>query len=463
MKRLLSSIAIPIIAFCYPFLNNYTPYIDDLNRGLTGAYAWSPDGRPFSDLIYWVLNFGGIATPIFPAITIVAISFLIIIIYMICKENNLSMLYGLGLSTVVVNPFFSQPMLYKYDSALMIISIALTCTCFIKSSRKWMLLSVTLLFISIGMYQTSIAIYIALSLIEMVYSKSTKNSKEIIKNLYARAMVICAASISYVLCLKAVSLSSYAQEHSRLILAGDASLIKNNINSFISLFNSVTTSFSLTSVLIILCVVALVSVVYRAVRSEKKDIAYFSIIALACPCAAALSIFGISILLLHPVFEPRVLTASFVFIFFLISVAGYILPVFIRYAAVLLLIVLSLSTASVVNYSYLMSIKYNEQVYSSIREITSPDKVYSLYFYGSPRKSPYVAKVESKNPISEKINYNYFSGGLFSDASFNFNGINAYTKDPWAKKEPPQICESNAENQLMSACIESDVIYIKFK
>ncbi|EBH2622998.1 hypothetical protein FKF64_24010, partial [Salmonella enterica subsp. enterica] len=46
------------IIYTFPLLTNQSFFVDDLGRSLYGGLGWSGNGRPLSDFIFYIINFG---------------------------------------------------------------------------------------------------------------------------------------------------------------------------------------------------------------------------------------------------------------------------------------------------------------------------------------------------------------------------------------------------------------------
>lgn len=463
MNLRLLAIFLPIAIFCFPFINNGYLYIDDFNRASSGVYAWSADGRPFADLIYWAFNFGGKAIIAYPYTIFISLGALIFSIYKICENNKLGYMYCIGLSFLLVNPYFSQPMLYKYDSFIMVSAIAITTTCFIKNDIKWLIISVPLLALGLGTYQTSLSLYVSLSCLELIYTRNLgeRHSSQLLLKRAASAVL---ALMLYKISLIFFDLSLYAKTHSKTIFDGDFEDFTQNLKSLILLFNSVTSSFKSSTIVVILFIASLLSIAIYAANNRRREYCYYySVLLVACSIISfSLCFGGISLLLLNPVFEPRVMTASYISAFYLIATTTLALK---DKAALILVSAFSLFAfyvSSAVSFAYKEQSKFNEVIYRGILEITSANVIYSSHFTGEPRKSQFVELIESEIPMSKKINFFYFNNDLFSDLPLIYYGIKSYTKNKdYIDKELK--CEHNSENAYMKACIVGDNLYVHFK
>lgn len=463
MNSRLVSIVIPTLIFAFPFLSRNVLYIDDFNRGNSGVYAWSADGRPFADLIYWIFNFGGRAVVAYPYTIILALISFIFIVYSICKKNNLGYLYSLGLTFLVVNPYFSQSMLYRYDSSIMVASITIVASCFIYNNNRWLVLSAILLTLSIGTYQTSITLYIVLSCIELIYTRKLGERYASI-TLIKRALTVVAGVILYKFVLHFCELSNYAEIHSKTITEGGIYQLYQNLKNFTTLLNGATSSFKMSTIILILFVASLLSIMINAISIRNNEYGkIYSLMLTGCTLLCTLLVFGgVSLTLLNPVFEPRVMTASYICAFYLIASSSIIIRERISLIVSCVFAFFSCYVSSAVSFAYDEQSKFNENIYKTITNITDANLVYSSHFEGSPPKSQFVELIESEIPMSKKINFSYFNNDIFSDAALIFHGIKSYTKNDFYNSDF-SICDKKTESSFIEACVSGKYLTVKFK
>lgn len=460
--RFLAIIA-PIFIFCMPFINNDFLYIDDFNRANSGVYAWAADGRPFANLIYWAFNFGGKAIIAHPYSILISLLGFAFVIYKICEEQKLGIAYCVGLSFLIVNPYFSQPMLYKYDSFVMVASIAITALCFIKHDNRWLLFSVLFLTIGVGSYQTSLSLYISLSLLELIYTRKLGENYSLAL-IIKRALITILVLVIYKVILNFVDLSQYAKVHSVTIFNGSIGDFIQNLRSFIALLNSATSSFKVSSVILVLFIFSLLSISIFFVRNRGKEYClYYSAMLVAGSIISLFMCFGgISLILLHPVFEPRVMTATYIGAFYLIATMSLVLHEKFALIIVGIFSLFAFYVSSAISFAYKEQSKFNEEIYSGILKITDANVIYSSHFIGKPKKSQFVELVESEIPMSNKINFFYFSNDLFSDTPLIYHGVKSFTKPNSYKAEALQ-CEKTNENAFIKACVSGSDLTVNFK
>ncbi|MDU4126553.1 glucosyltransferase domain-containing protein [Pantoea sp.] len=457
------AILLPIAIFCFPFINNEYLYIDDFNRASSGTYAWTADGRPFADLIYWIFNFGGKAIISFPYTIIISLIGFIFVIHKICENNKLGYIFCIGLTFLIVNPYFSQPMLYKYDSFIMVSAITITASCFIRHDKIWILLSVPLLVLSIGTYQTSLLLYIVLSCLEFVYTRKL-GERYSLKLISRRILIVILSFFIYKLLLLFIKLSNYAEIHAKTIFSGSPEQFIQNVRGFIALMNSATSSFKLSTIVIVLLITSITSITIDSINNRNKEYIYrYSIILMGCSFISFASCFGgLSLLLLNPVFEPRVMTASYISAFYLIITSTLIFKDRVGLILVGALSLFSFYVSSAISFAYKEQSKFNDNIYRGIIEITNADVIYSSYFIGQPRKSQFVELIEHKIPMSEKINFFYFNNDLFSDTTLIYHGVKSYTKNNFHYQDSPP-CEKRSENAFVKACVSGKNLFVRFK
>lgn len=457
------AIFLPIAIFCFPFINNGYLYIDDFNRASSGIYAWTADGRPFADLIYWIFNFGGKAIISFPYTIIISLTGFIFVIYKICENNQLGYIFCIGLTFLIVNPYFSQPMLYKYDSFIMVSAITITASCFVKHDKIWILFSVPLLVLSIGTYQTSLLLYIVLSCLEFVYTRKL-GERYSLELIFRRILSVILSFLIYKILLTFIDLSSYAEFHAKTIFSGSLEQFTQNVRGFIALMNSATSSFKESTIIIILLMTSIISIIIDAATNRSKKYIYrYSIMLMGCSLISFASCFGgLSLLLLHPVFEPRVMTASYISAFYLIITSTLILKDRAGLILVGALSIFSFYVSSAISFAYKEQSKFNDNIYRSIIDITNADVIYSSYFIGQPRKSQFVELIEHEIPMSKKINFFYFNNDIFSDTPLIYHGVKSYTKKNLHHQDSP-LCEKQSENAFIKACVSGKNLFVRFK
>lgn len=142
-------------------------YIDDISRSTSGGYGWSTNARPISDLIFYVINFGGLNPASYPLPLLMAI-LIMSACSCIIKE---SLLKGFGtISSFVCCAIFISPLYlgntsFNYDILPMSASVLFASFILIdlKSTANQIVKSFLVTILTLCTYQASLNVIIALS------------------------------------------------------------------------------------------------------------------------------------------------------------------------------------------------------------------------------------------------------------------------------------------------------------
>lgn len=224
------------LLFFYPILYAHAIYADDLYRLKTGQFLWLADGRPLAYLIakIYTLTHTYIIDPtpfnwIF-AITVIGVSAKIIYIYFESKYKESSFLLA---SIFIINPFFIQNMLYRFDSIGMSLAI-LFCISSFCVKREFFILRILLLLICINFYQPASNLFLGLMAIEIVLMFHCKYHTKIIRqSIISNLVIFIFASVIY-LFEKALFLHVTSGRTSILDISWSLpyNLLKNYIHAF---------------------------------------------------------------------------------------------------------------------------------------------------------------------------------------------------------------------------------------
>lgn len=156
------------LVFFYPVLYAHAIYADDLYRLKTGQYLWLADGRPLAYLvakIYTLTNTYVIdPTPFNWIFAIIAIGLSAKLIYLYFQDNYKESSFLLA-SIFIINPFFIQNMLYRFDSIGMSLAIFF-CVLSFSIKQKFFFTRVFLLFVCINFYQPASNLFLGLIAID---------------------------------------------------------------------------------------------------------------------------------------------------------------------------------------------------------------------------------------------------------------------------------------------------------
>ncbi|WP_370607287.1 glucosyltransferase domain-containing protein [Citrobacter werkmanii] len=190
---------ISLIVFDYPFR-------DDLSRSYGGYVDLFLLGRPLADTLYNIISFGLPVANISPLPKIISLALVIcssIIVYKYFFSSR-GLVGAIACFLFLSNPFILQNFAYQYDSLPMTASILLTCiaACLnTKSLLTTFIIALSLLLMSLCLYQASIIICACLVLCRIIKSViSNQSIKETISIgfVYTLAAII-ALTIYYLL------------------------------------------------------------------------------------------------------------------------------------------------------------------------------------------------------------------------------------------------------------------------
>ncbi|MCR4907860.1 MAG: glucosyltransferase domain-containing protein [Lachnospiraceae bacterium] len=151
-------------------------YRDDVSRALIGAGGWNKDGRPLTELLLWLLNFGRPLADLFPLPLLISVLLLAgtFTLYLGSKlekkELSLSLLFAAFLPAA--SPFFIPNLSYRYDSVTMTLSLCLPFIAFAVPLEKRLqrfCLDFFVLLCVWCLFQPSASVYFALIFLELFF------------------------------------------------------------------------------------------------------------------------------------------------------------------------------------------------------------------------------------------------------------------------------------------------------
>jgi hypothetical protein len=310
------------LTYLLPFLIADIYYVDDFSRAQTGYTGWGRLGRPLSDLIMQSIGFSGNSlVDTSPLPQILAVTVLCIGIYLCTLRTfkEVSFIKLIIFSIILVNPFFLQNMVYKYDSLPMSIGVFCCCIAYwFRSKNRYMdvFISTSLLVVSLCLYQSSTNIMIGLialiAITPLFYSSEPKQHS-------IDFIIKCLAYIlSYVLYMAFIT-PYYGSQTSR------GEIIPLDTNGLTLIGETVTKTYELISVLFIGPIshftlyiaipISIIGFIYSLVKSLTHNkhtswsIFSTSLIALS-PIIALSGIIGPLFLIKNVDIVPRTLTGS---------------------------------------------------------------------------------------------------------------------------------------------------------
>lgn len=176
--------------YVFPLILANTYYLDDIGRTVNGYAAWENDGRPFSMLVFDLLNFqwtfhdgivttaGGILHPIqdlapYPLLLGIAIFAYVVVLLSRKYLRTKSLLILIGCQALcIMNPFMIGGIVYRFDCIMMLLAVSSMLLCFaLPEGLSWKKLfwwSFVLSFLVLCLYQAMIGACIALTALEIL-------------------------------------------------------------------------------------------------------------------------------------------------------------------------------------------------------------------------------------------------------------------------------------------------------
>ncbi|TWP30384.1 hypothetical protein ETU08_04630 [Apibacter muscae] len=146
-------------------------YLDDAAR-INHPFGWRWEGRPFADAFYYIIT-GGTFIDIFPLTLIMTC--ILISVSSLFFIKRLSLDYNLFSYLVVLpilcSPLFLENLSFRNDNATMSLALGLTIisTTIVCKKKHLFLIKLFLFFIALGIYQTSLNIFISLSFLFFIH------------------------------------------------------------------------------------------------------------------------------------------------------------------------------------------------------------------------------------------------------------------------------------------------------
>ncbi|WP_318451940.1 glucosyltransferase domain-containing protein [Photobacterium leiognathi] len=223
--------------FYYSVIYGSGFYNDDVFRINSGPFGWETLGRYFATDIAQLYSLNNqVIVDASPLTWIISISLIGISAKLIyCKFNKDYKEYASSLSLLfIINPFFIQNLLYRFDNLGMILALFFSVLSFsLKDNKYSFLFKVIFLVIGLNFYQTFSNIFLSLLAIQvLLMGYKEKSYKEIISLIIYSSIVFILANIIYILELKFTGFNN-----SR----GD--LIPFNLNMFSAIYSNIVQGF----------------------------------------------------------------------------------------------------------------------------------------------------------------------------------------------------------------------------
>lgn len=393
-----------VLAFSLPIFMIGKPFTDDYSRGLKGYFGWSGDGRPLTDLIMYILNFGGSLTDISPLSSILTILTCTltcsIVSYYVLKTTELASIIGTCL--LVVCPFYFHNMLYHFDSITMSISLLLCALPFLyKGENNWIVFSLGLLLTisSLCTYQASFPLFFVLCMIDLI-----KNNDRSIKP-FIRCLSAGVALIAYQAVIAPHFISGdYVVNHSSPVEVSMAGLFEayQNLQRLDDYLSQLVT-IKWMAVYLPLFILSFIFIVQSALKN-KNDIKYvFNLICVLFGIIVSASMFFLT---KDPAYYPRVMIG---FNAVVMMVACFATMVRVR-ASWIPLVFVSIALAfnlsivsNLINYTNSIHAFEKQTAFMMHQDMARISHSSPLYIHGYPPMTQIAKRIDARYPFAKDI------------------------------------------------------------
>lgn len=293
-------------------------YMDDMFRNILWYTGWSGDGRPFADMYYNILSFNHDLIDIHPMGLILSLAAFSIIMSLYAEKNNIqnNIIYSLSCLTLIINPFFISNLWFRFDGPFMLLSLVMAilpfCINFKNASINY-ISPVIFIILSLGLYQSSINIFIVFSVIEFLRVLISNNTRDGIMLFLIRAIQAFFALLAYkILVTYFYQIHEYARSYSQIS--------DFNLNGILNIFNNIKNSFSeikssFDGLWWFISPTILSSIILIYFSAKKRTITSLTLMLLAILCAL-ISSFGLAVMSKNMLTYPRVFIGAGASLFF---------------------------------------------------------------------------------------------------------------------------------------------------
>ncbi|ELV07695.1 Hypothetical protein F387_01499 [Wohlfahrtiimonas chitiniclastica SH04] len=455
-KKYITVILIIATMYIFPLLLANVYYTDDMARIISGG-QWDHDGRFIASYLSRILSFNQIGiTSLFPysiiiSSIVVTISGLILVNTLKTNNEDYKIISYLPALFLLISPFYLENLAYRFDSMYMSLSILFSVLPFLfLGKKKFFIISVASLFLVLGLYQSTIMLYIAAML--CIQTQHVANDQKIQWKLFIYSCIaLISAVFLYKLALKGLS---FDVGRSKLLPITFASLdiIKNRIYSYYGVFK---TLFWETKYILAILPILLLTVIGVFLSLNKTN--FFKKIALYIVCIIGIAL---SILLPNIIIETMWLTARtfivfpIVLFFCTIFVNFYLKNIknklihYTVYGAYIIILCYSFMLSSVFGTILKNNEDYHNylaaQITPIILESSTSQSNISLTISGSGPLAPKSQFLYDKYPIMNMLAPNYLSQGWY----WGLKALSPYYNFSWPNNKE-QLIQDRCDLQII--------------
>jgi len=323
------------LIYCFGLISSHLNYLDDFGRYTLGYTSWSSNGRPFADVIMMAINFGKPLVDLSPLPILLSLFFLSLTGVLLAKkfmpQRSVSF-YVVVTCLLISNPFFLENLSFKYDILAMSLSICFIMLCFIHNNNRSLgfFMSTFFIFVSLGLYQSTIGSFIILALTGASLNLQVKklSTKKILKELAIRMMQLLLAYAFYnIFIIRNLIHDEYSHAHSEIIHINSNGfhIAYDNFCAYISLLSTYFRSMPITMLyLYAIFFIALSIFIAQRFYKSNRGIA-LSVLSIGIPLVILYLSFAPMIILKSSVISSRVMT-SFGITLFSLGILSHCIP-----------------------------------------------------------------------------------------------------------------------------------------
>ena len=416
-----------------PILLGGRPCNDDLARSVLGSYGWVDNGRYLSNILMRALELGASrATDIAPIpqfLAILALSYagVLLVRRFEIVPVPLGILVTLPLGT---QPFFLQNLSYRFDSVTMAAALLCSVAAVAAPDRRrgnWILGAVALL-ASLNLYQPAFNVFLVLAVFELAFETARGSSgRDIARTAGFRASQALVAAVVYKL-LFTSGIKDWVADHGETIHSlGALSVVGTNVADFLGYARDALGG-RLVWIFVTLSVLAALPMIVLGIRSAWRErsipeATLRSIFLLLWPAIGLLASIGPMLLLVDPIFAPRVFLAMGALVSAtLISAARAGRAQRIPYIAGAVCLVVSAITAGAYSSAAAEQRKFEDTLASTMQDdlaqLKSSAHLSGYVLAGSAGYAPAVQHAISQFPIIERLMESYLTQDTFFTKSY---------------------------------------------
>jgi hypothetical protein len=294
---------------------------DDLARSVVGSYGWVDNGRYLSNVLMRALELGASRevdiAPIPQLLAVLALAYagVLLVRRFAITSLPLGILVALPLGT---QPFFLQNLSYRFDSVTMATALLCCVGAVAMRNRRWngWLWGSVALLASFNLYQPAFNVFLVLVVFELAFEITQEcPTRALVRLAGFRFLQAAVACIAYKLFFT-TGIKDWVAGHGEMIHSVDAlPVVGTNALKFLGYMRDALGA-RIASILLIATILAALPMIALALRRLWRDQKLSmldrwlrSIILMFWPALGLLAAIGPMLLLVDPVFAPRVFPA----------------------------------------------------------------------------------------------------------------------------------------------------------